>query len=179
MGLRVITVVMLIILSGCTHYYQADPCGERCATEDPSASKAQSIKLTETGHGAVSQLNKFSHAQKELLAMRASKLDAYRALSERLYGTSILGSSKVEELVLANDHLSIITESLLRGARIVSTRRLAVGGYESIVELVISPRLQLCLTNPKYFYKNCSPGSTRRASLSSPGRVSNNFYFVD
>lgn len=182
MYLRLGMLSCLLTLAGCSHYHHGyghgcDAAACQHSVQDGSvmaepAAPVEPIRLTETGVAAISELKKFSKAQKELMAMRASKLDAFRALSERLYGTTILGSSKVEDLVLTNDHMRTLVESLLRGAKVVSTRKMPIGGYETMVELVISPELQLCLSNSAY----CKGFSVISAAQGGSGSGSG-FYF--
>ncbi|GLR63021.1 LPP20 family lipoprotein [Marinospirillum insulare] len=83
--------------------------------------------------------------QRNLMAMRASKLDAYRSMAERVYGTRIQGNTTVQNLATRDDHIRGYVDNLVRGAKVVSTRDLGNGSYETLMELVLEPRFQHCM----------------------------------
>ena len=56
---------------------------------------------------------------KNVMAMRASKLDAYRELTEQVYGHQIQGKTEVKNLVSSDDKLRSKVSGVIRGARIV------------------------------------------------------------
>ncbi len=56
---------------------------------------------------------------KNIMAMRASKLDAYRELTEQVYGHQIQGKTEVKNLVSSDDKLRSKVSGVIRGARIV------------------------------------------------------------
>ena len=56
---------------------------------------------------------------KNIMAMRASKLDAYRELAEQVYGHQVQGKSQVQNLVASDDKLRSKVEGVIRGARVV------------------------------------------------------------
>ena len=78
------------------------------------------IVIRVTGYSAVEKAEDMASEPKRLMALRASKLDAYRALAERIYGTSISGMSTVQDYVLKNDGFGTVVDSVIRGARVVS-----------------------------------------------------------
>ncbi|SNY55879.1 hypothetical protein SAMN06297280_3006 [Arsukibacterium tuosuense] len=62
-----------------------------------------------------------SDSQKILLAMRASKLEAYRELAEQVYGQRIDSSNSVSSMVAGNDQFGTSVQGVIRGARVVKT----------------------------------------------------------
>lgn len=62
-----------------------------------------------------------SDSQKILLAMRASKLEAYRELAEQVYGQRIDSSNSVRSMVAGNDQFGTSVQGIIRGARVVKT----------------------------------------------------------
>lgn len=60
-------------------------------------------------------------SQKILLAMRASKLEAYRELAEQVYGQRIDSSNSVQSMVAGNDQFRTSVQGVIRGARVVKT----------------------------------------------------------
>jgi len=59
--------------------------------------------ITATGYAVVSVQNHRSPAQQRLMAIRASKLDAYRSLTEQVYGQQLDSSATVADMVLTSD----------------------------------------------------------------------------
>lgn len=83
--------------------------------------------------------------RKRLLARRASQLDAYRNLAERVYGTVIYGSSTVNDFVLHNDRFRTYVDSYIRGAKMVAVNEHSDGVVETVMELKLEPRFRACV----------------------------------
>ena len=107
--------------------------------------KVDPIIVRVTGYGAYKENPRMSQGQNQLMAMRASKLDAYRAIAERVYGTRVSGGSTVEAMVLRDDRFRTYVDSVIRGAKVVSTYELAHNNYETTMELVLEPTFHDCL----------------------------------
>ena len=58
---------------------------------------------------------------KNIMAMRASKLDAYRELAEQVYGHQVQGKSEIQNHVASDDKLRSRVEGVIRGARVVKS----------------------------------------------------------
>lgn len=71
---------------------------------------------------------------KNLMAMRASKLDAYRELAEQVYGHQIQGRSEVKNLVASDDKMRSKVNGVIRGARIIKSYPVG-DNYATEVEL--------------------------------------------
>ncbi|MCF6253637.1 MAG: hypothetical protein L3J38_02695, partial [Thiomicrorhabdus sp.] len=91
----------VFVLSGCvpstscctdyevvkTSNNQATSVAEPIVSQAPVAeSKPELMKISGIGYGAESTFGAYTPGQRRLMAIRASKLDAYRALAEQLYG---------------------------------------------------------------------------------------------
>ncbi|MAM87597.1 MAG: hypothetical protein CME36_09870 [unclassified Hahellaceae] len=136
------------------------------------------IIIRASGYGTYEHASDARSQRKRLLAMRASKLDAYRALAERIYGTSITGSSSVNDLVLQHDSFRTLVDSVVRGARVLGTTELSGGGYETLMEVSLDGRFQRCLTSLNYFRYDADcrlplpaadPGLTSYSTVTVPG----------
>lgn len=102
------------------------------------AEEASAQVVSVAGYGAPPQIEGLSGAQRRLMSMRASKLDAYRALAETVQGFRLAGNSTVAALAVQNDSFRIYVDAYLRGARVVSMNSLPEGAYETILELDMS-----------------------------------------
>lgn len=99
----------------------------------------QPVKLTAIGYGASSSFQGYTPGQMTLMAMRASKLDAYRALAEQVYGVRVTGNSTVSAMAVQNDSFRVYVDSYVRGAKVVSVSSMADGNYETVLELELNP----------------------------------------
>jgi hypothetical protein len=146
--------------------------------------------LRVTGYGAINPTARgLTEVQKRLLAMRSSKLDAYRTLAERVYGTQIIGNSTVENLVVQNDSYRAFVDAHILGAKVVYQEVMADGSYETMVEMVIDEGFRNCLANQGNGKRNNSCASDAvhdldaltRSSLSAQGveASSSGLYFIE
>ncbi|WP_051304810.1 LPP20 family lipoprotein [Chitinilyticum litopenaei] len=99
-------------------------------------------KVTAVGYGTSPTVEGLSPDQRRILALRASKLDAYRALAETVSGLKIVGNSTVNAATMTNDSFRVYLEAYLRGARVVSVTPLPGNGYETVLELELTPDFQ-------------------------------------
>ena len=97
------------------------------------------------GYGAMVPNKSLTSAQSKLMAIRASKLDAYRSMVERVYGTSLQGSTTVRDLAVQNDRFRTYVDTYIHGARVVSSDVMADGTVETILEMVIDQGFRNCL----------------------------------
>ena len=76
--------------------------------------------ITATGYAVVSVQSHRNQAQQRLMAIRASKLDAYRSLTEQVYGQQLDASATVADMVLTSDTFRTRVEGVIYGAKLVS-----------------------------------------------------------
>jgi hypothetical protein len=74
-------------------------------------------------------------AQQRLMAIRASKLDAYRNLTEQVYGQQLDASSTVADMVVTNDTFRTKVEGIIYGARLISITPVGEDTYETTLSL--------------------------------------------
>jgi hypothetical protein len=99
--------------------------------------------LTATGYAVVSVQNHRNAGQQRLMAIRASKLDAYRALTEQVYGLQIDASSTVADMTVTSDSFRSKVEGVIYGAILVSITPVGDDTYETTLSLDKSVVLDL------------------------------------
>lgn len=148
--------------------------------------------LRVVGYGAVDVESKKPEVQKRLMAIRASKMDAFRAMAERVYGTSVQGSTTVRDMVVQNDRFRSYVETYMHGARVVSTDVMPDGSVETVLEMIIDQGFRNCLQTQdnQRFNVDCrvplGGQSTRHFAASQHNRVKgeaampeSGFYFIE
>jgi hypothetical protein len=74
-------------------------------------------------------------AQQRLMAIRASKLDAYRALTEQVYGQQMDATSTVADMTVTSDSFRAKVEGVIYGAVLVSITPVGEDTYETTLSL--------------------------------------------
>ena len=124
-------------LTGCKSINLAMPTS---TTKDANSGLAAPLiekreTLTATGYAVVTVQNHKNPAQQRLMAIRASKLDAYRNLTEQVYGQQLDASSTVADMVVTNDTFRAKVEGVIYGARLVSITPVGEDTYETTLSL--------------------------------------------
>ena len=88
-----------------------------------------------TGYAVISVQNHKNPAQQRLLAIRASKLDAYRALTEPVYGQQLDATTTVADMTVLNDTFRTRVEGVIYGAQLVSITPVGDDTYETTLSL--------------------------------------------
>jgi hypothetical protein len=91
--------------------------------------------LMATGYAVISVQNHKNEAQQRLMAIRASKLDAYRALTEQVYGQQLDASTTVADMTIMNDTFRTKVEGVIYGAVLVSIAPVGDDTYETTLSL--------------------------------------------
>ena len=117
--------LMVALLTGC-----ATP--QRTQTLYPVS---ETDGLTASGYAVIASQRGDTPAQKRLMAIKASKLDAYRALAEQVYGQYINATGTMTDMSVAEDHLKSRVEGVIYGARVVSITPIGEETYETKLTL--------------------------------------------
>ena len=130
-----ILVLSMVALTGCKSISLTVPTTSRDATSmvPPVVEKRETI--TATGYAIVTVQNHKNPAQQRLMAIRASKLDAYRNLTEQVYGQQLDASSTVADMVVTNHTFRTKVEGVIYGARLVSITPVGEDTYETTLSL--------------------------------------------
>lgn len=111
---QILSLALLLFLTGCTSMFDKHVMWEY---EKPE----QFPVLRAVGYAPISAQTSDSDQIKQIMAMRASKLDAYRELAEQVYGYQIKGQSDVQNLIASNDKMKAKVEGVIRGARVIKS----------------------------------------------------------
>lgn len=77
--------------------------------------------LRSIGYAPISSQPGDNDQIRNVMAMRASKLDAYRELAEQVYGYQIQGQSSMKNLVTDDDKTRSRVEGVIRGAKVIKS----------------------------------------------------------
>ena len=77
--------------------------------------------ITAVGYAPISAQPGEQDSVRMLLAIKASKLDAYRELAEQVYGQKIGANNSLANLVLEDTQLKSSVQGIIRGAEVVKT----------------------------------------------------------
>jgi hypothetical protein len=91
--------------------------------------------MVATGYAVISIQNHKNPSQQRLLAIRASKLDAYRALTEQVYGQQLDATTTVADMTVQSDTFRARVEGVIYGATLVSITPVGDDTYETTLSL--------------------------------------------
>ena len=124
----------LVVLAGCKSINVATSKPPESANMlAPLVEKRET--LTATGYAVISVQNHRNPAQQRLMAIRASTLDAYRALTEQVYGQQIDATSTVADMTVTSDSFRAKVEGVIYGAILVSITPVGEDTYETTLSL--------------------------------------------
>ncbi|WP_279142099.1 LPP20 family lipoprotein [Photobacterium phosphoreum] len=104
-----LTVMLLVAISGCS-------TSNGALTTDLTNSNEIVFAV---GYASISEQNGRTQEEKSLRAMRASKLDAYRELSEQIYGLRISATTSLSNQQLGPENTDGAVDGVIRGAKVI------------------------------------------------------------
>ena len=128
--------VLCIFVSGCA-YQQTYEVSDRISSpvldnrSESNGFDSEPSGIMAMGYAVIDVQKGQTHAQRRLMAIRASKLDAYRNLAEQVYGLFVESSSQMAELALASESVRARVQGLVYGSRLVSISPIGVDTYET------------------------------------------------
>ena len=128
-----VVLIVITMLMGCT-------AREALVKHSPVPLKT----LTAMGYGTAID-KQLMPAQRRLMGMRASKMEAYRDMAEQIYGVNLNGRTTVEHMVVKNDDYRSFIDTIVRGARIKSIKAIDVDIYETIMEVDLTAHFFDCV----------------------------------
>ncbi len=113
------------------------PSGGVPATTTSSAPDADYLRAK--GYGVEPDDPAMSPVEKALMGKRAAKIDAMRNLTEQIMGVRITSDSVVQDFVTQSDDTRARVNDFIRGATVISEKKLPDGSYEVEIEVEIVP----------------------------------------
>jgi outer membrane protein FlgP len=132
-------IASALLLSACSNFRAPGPMAAEVDNAGPASMitpmTEKSQNMVATGYAVISIQNHRNPAQQRLLAIRASKLDAYRALTEQVYGQQLDASTTVADMTVMNDTFRARVEGVVYGAVLVSITPVGDDTYETTLSL--------------------------------------------
>ncbi len=126
-------ILALVCLSGCQSTGEQRVAADAATLVAPMVEKRDT--LTATGYAVISVQGHRNPAQQRLLAIRASKLDAYRSLTEQVYGLRMDANATVSDMMVQSDTFRSRVEGVIYGATLVSIAPTGDDTYETTLAL--------------------------------------------
>ena len=126
----IFAAAMVLLVAGC-----ASPAGDSRAMLAANMNSPEADGIVAMGYAVIDAQQGDSPAQRRLMAIRASKIDAYRSLAEQVYGQYLESNSQVNDLSLVGDKLRSRVQGLIYGARLVSITPIGIESYETKLSL--------------------------------------------
>ncbi|GAC27195.1 LPP20 family lipoprotein [Brumicola pallidula] len=105
--------------------------------------------LSAVGYAPISAQLGSDESTKTLMAIKASKLDAYRELAEQVFGQKVDGEQELANLILTNNQLKSSVEGVIRGARVLKSYPVGEDTYATELELDMSRVFDIYLSTAK------------------------------
>ncbi len=132
-GLTVLTGCQSLLSAEAPKLAEAPPPAVAPTMIAPMVEKRETFMAT--GYAVISVQNHKNPAQQRLLAIRASKLDAYRSLTEQVYGQQLDANTTVADMTVLNDTFRTRVEGVIYGANLVSITPVGEDTYETTLSL--------------------------------------------
>ena len=117
-------LMVLVLMAGCvTNQYPY------------SASLGQNDRVVGVGYAVINVQPGNSPEEKRLMAIKVSKLEAYKSLAEQIYGQYLESRGTLSNLKMGEEELVSRVEGLIVGARVVSIKPISTDSYETVLEI--------------------------------------------
>ena len=119
-----VSLLGVLLMSGCVSNHYSNP--------------SQGIpenRLVGIGYAVINAQPGDSPEEKRLMAIKASKLEAYKSIAEQLYGQYVESRGTLSNLKMGQEDLVSRVEGLIVGARVVSIKPISADSYETVLEI--------------------------------------------
>ncbi len=110
-------ICFALLLEGCTLIASSAlaPEGAREVVGEAMRLNDRASQLVGIGYAVVSVQNHSNPEQRRLLAIRSSKLDAYRSLAEQVFGQYLDADTTIGEMMIEDDRFRARVEGVIYG----------------------------------------------------------------
>lgn len=92
-------------------------------------------RVVGVGYAVINAQPGESPEEKRLMAIKASKLEAYKSLAEQIYGQYLESRGTLSNLKMSDEEITSRVEGLIVGARVVSIKPISSDSYETVLEI--------------------------------------------
>ena len=134
----VLAMLLVISLGGCETFVESTKDIVSALPDLPPSVDDTPIEpnwVQVTGYAPISLQEGQTQQHKVLMAMKASKLDAYRELTVLVHGQYLAGTTSVQDMVLKNNQFQGAVAGIVRGARVVKSYPVQTDVYATILEI--------------------------------------------
>ena len=131
--LHLSVLALSVMLAACESIPLNQPKTSDASMITPMVEKRET--LVATGYAVIGVQNHKNPSQQRLMAIRASKLDAYRPLTEQVYGQQLDASTTVADMTVMSDTFRAKVEGVIYGAVLVSITPVGDDTYETTLSL--------------------------------------------
>ncbi|WP_338018786.1 LPP20 family lipoprotein [Ectothiorhodospira variabilis] len=132
---------VMTLTGACAHSYQVPVQGYQY-----TAMEERTIRVR--GHGTSVPRPDLTQSQQKLMAIRASRLDAYRNLAEELYGMRLEGGTSLRDMAGERDRVRSYIDKKIRGARVIDVALIEDDIYETTLEYTVGHDFYRCVAAP-------------------------------
>ena len=133
-----LVLMLAISLGGCETFVESTKDIVSALPDFPPSVDSTPVEpdwVQVTGYAPISLQEGQTEQHKVLMAMKASKLDAYRELTALVHGQYLAGTTSVKDMVLQNNQFQGAVAGIVRGARVVKSYPIQTDVYATILEI--------------------------------------------
>lgn len=131
--LHLSVLALSVMLAACESIPLNQPKTSDASMITPLVEKRET--LVATGYAVIGVQNHKNPSQQRLMAIRASKLDAYRSLAEQVYGQYLDSSTTIADAIVLSDNFRARVEGVIYNAVVVSISPVGDDTYETTLSL--------------------------------------------
>ena len=121
---RYCLVIALFLVAGCVSNHYPYP-----------TSSNFDERLVGIGYAVINVQPGSSVEEKRLMAIKASKLEAYKSLAEQIYGQYLESRGTLSNQKFSDEEITSRVEGLIVGARVLSIKPISNDSYETVLEI--------------------------------------------
>lgn len=140
--MKSLLLILIAVLCGCSNMIDKQVEWE---TIEPGTYPV----LRSVGYAPIDSQRGSDRTAKTLMAVKASKLDAYRELAEQVYGQKVDGNQSLANLVVVDTQLQASVQGVIRGARVIKSYPVGENSYATELELDFSLVQDIYLSTAK------------------------------